>query len=364
MSIRALDLFCGAGGSSLGARAAGGSIVCGIDECALATSTFAANFPNALAINATLSERSGVKLLGAIGKIDLILASPECTNHTCARGGKPRDEESRRSARYVLRFAQELKPRWIVLENVIQMRSWSGYDPLIDELRKLGYFVRPQILDAASFGVPQTRRRLFLLCDRERPPDPVSAPGEPIRPGCEILDPEGVWRSTPLHNGRRARATLERAQRAIRELGRGRPFLVVYYGSDGAGGWHSLDRPIRTLTTLDRFGLVTWRGDTPMLRMLQVPELRRAMGFDDNFRIDMGTRRDRIRLLGNAVCPPVMDAVIRSLTRKDHALASDRREEPSSCPRADRVSVHLVTPDSRFACTSKISGQKNLGLNP
>jgi DNA (cytosine-5)-methyltransferase 1 len=236
----------------------------------------------------------------------------------------------------VLRFARELRPRWIVLENVIQMRSWSGYDPFIDELKGLGYLVRPQVLDAACFGVPQTRRRLFLLCDRERLPDRVTAPERRVRAGCEILDPEGVWRSTPLHNGRRTRATLERAQRAIRELGRGRPFLIVYYGSDGAGGWHSLDRPIRTLITLDRFGLVTWRGDVPMLRMLQVPELKRAMGFGESFRIELGTWRDRIRLLGNALCPPVMEAVVRSLTQKDRALGSDRREETGRYPRVIR----------------------------
>lgn len=98
------------------------------------------------------------------------------------------------------------------------------------------------------------------------------------------------------------------------ELGRGVPFLIVYYGTDGSGGWQPLDRPLRTLTTLDRFGLVTWEGETPMLRMLQVPELRRAMGFDAGFRLDHGSRRDRIRLLGNGVCPPVMTAVVRSLT--------------------------------------------------
>lgn len=154
------------------------------------------------------------------------------------RSGGPRDEESRRSARYVLHFARQLRPRWIVLENVIQMRLWAGYDPLIDELKGFGYYVRPQILDAACFGVPQTRRRLFLLCDRERLPDPVTAPAGPVRAGREILDAEGVWRSTPLQNGRRAGATLERAWRAIKVLGRGRSFLIVYYGSDGAGGWH------------------------------------------------------------------------------------------------------------------------------
>ena len=47
--------------------------------------------------------------------------------------------------------------------------------------------------------------------------------------------------------------------------------------------------------------------------MLQVPELKRAMGFDKDFVLPVGTRRDRIRLLGNGVCPPVMTAVVSSL---------------------------------------------------
>ena len=71
---------------------------------------------------------------------------------------------------------------------------------------------------------------------------------------------------------------MERAERAITALGKRVPFLIVYYGSDGAGGCQTIDRPLRTLTTLDRFGLVTWEGREPMLRMLQVEELRRAMG--------------------------------------------------------------------------------------
>ena len=101
-------------------------------------------------------------------------AFPEYRSHTCAKGGRPRDEESRLSARYVLLFAQQLKPRWIVLENVIQMRWWHGYHPLIEGIRNLGYHVRLQVLDAADFGVPQTRRRLFVVCDREITPAPIS----------------------------------------------------------------------------------------------------------------------------------------------------------------------------------------------
>jgi len=103
------------------------------------------------------------------------------------------------------------------------------------------------------------------------------------------------------------------------------PFLIVYYGSDGSGGWQPIDRPLRTLTTLDRFGLVTWNRNTPMLRMLQPPELQRAMGFNGHYVLPFGTRRDRIKLLGNGVCPPVMKAVVQSLLFRDRRL----RRRPS-----------------------------------
>ena len=176
------------------------------------------------------------------------------------------------------------------------------------------HHVSIQTLDAADFGVPQTRRRLFVICDRRRPPPAVARrPGLPTADAASILDAPGTWAVRPLFSSRRATATLERAQRGIAALGEGVPILIVYYGSDGAGGWQRLDRPLRTLTTLDRFGLVEWHGREPTLRMLQVPELRRAMGFPETFRLDRGTRRDRIKLLGNAVCPPVMQAIVAGL---------------------------------------------------
>jgi DNA (cytosine-5)-methyltransferase 1 len=115
----------------------------------------------------------------------------------------------------------------------------------------------------------------------------------------------------------RAAATIERAKRAMTELGMYQDFLVVYYGSDGAGGWQPLDRPLRTITTLDRFGLVTWDGKVPMMRMLQPSELTKAMGFQEDYSLDgIRSRRDRIKVLGNGVAPPVMEAIIRSLTDK------------------------------------------------
>lgn len=316
MTTRVLDLFCGGGGSSWGARNAGAEIACAVDAWHIAVETYRTNFPGASVINATLDDDSCPSLLGGTGNIDLILASPECTNHTCAKGSRPRSEASRRTANYVIKFAEKLKPRWIVLENVVQMRGWQGYTPLIGDLEALGYDVLPQVLDAADFGVPQTRRRLFLICDREASPDPIKASGKGRRrplTAADVVQLDGPWQSRPLYSDGRAPDTLTRAERAMDELGKGEPFLIVYYGSDGSGGWQPLDRPLRTLTTLDRFGLVTWNRKTPMLRMLQVPELMRAMGFDETYSLPHGSRRDRIKILGNGVCPPVMEAVVSSL---------------------------------------------------
>jgi DNA (cytosine-5)-methyltransferase 1 len=205
-----------------------------------------------------------------------------------------------------------------VLENVVQMRNWQGYTPLIDDLSGLGYKVLPLVLDAADFGVPQTRRRLFLLCDRETLPlevTPAVRRRRRVRSAWDVIKIDGPWESRPLYSENRAADTLARARRAIDELGKGEPFLIVYYGTDGSGGWQRLDRPLRSLTRLDRFGLVTWKGRTPMLRMLQVPELKRAMGFDSSYSLSHGSRRDRIKMLGNGVCPPVVEAIVQRLTQ-------------------------------------------------
>ena len=249
-----------------------------------------------------------------IGPIDLLLASPECRNHTCAKGSAPRDEASRATAMQVVRYARLLRPRWLVLENVVYMRPWSRYQELKSSLEELGYHLAEHTLDASDFGVPQSRRRLFLVGERERRPAAKPQIQRGLRKAARsILDPAGTWKTSSLNCRRRAAATLERARRGFDALGAQTSFLLVYYGSDGSGGWQSLDRPLRTVTTIDRFALVEPRDGGPTIRMLQVPELKRAMGYNDDFLLNEGTRRDRIRLLGNGVCPPVMEAVVRAL---------------------------------------------------
>ena len=104
------------------------------------------------------------------GPIDLLLASPECTNHSCARGKRPRVKASQNTAFQVIRYARAMKPRWLVIENVIDMRPWSRYPELLQSLRDEGYAVAEHVLDSADHGVPQKRKRLFIICDRECEP--------------------------------------------------------------------------------------------------------------------------------------------------------------------------------------------------
>lgn len=318
--IRTFDLFCGGGGSSIGAKRAGAVPLGGVDLWPVATAAFEANLPGAKGYTSDLSQLCPQQVLDDLGPIDLLLASPECTNHSVAKGNKPRCEESKNLAFQVIRFAEVMMPRWIVVENVIQMRTWKSFQEWEGKLHDLGYQTLVLPLEAAMFGVPQRRKRLFVICDRGgTPPTPRPYQKKDATIASVLKKARrGDWSYdfTPLDNGRRAPKTMERAAFAIESIGNDQQFIMVYYGSDGAGGFQTLDRPLRTITTLDRFALVRPNCIGHEMRMLQPSELALAMGFPPSYRFpEIATRRDCVKLIGNAVCPPVMRAIVRAILR-------------------------------------------------
>ncbi len=307
-----LDMFCGGGLGARGAVMAGCTPFLAVDSWSTATATYQDNFPGAKIINSRVEQLAPRRLIGK-QHIDLLLTSPECTSHSPARGAKTGSETSRKTALTALVWAEKIRPRWIILENVPQIRSWRRYPELITGLNDLGYGIKEEIVDASELGVPQSRKRLFITCELDNEPRPLRRYESVQRTARGILDPKGTWDTTPLYSPNRAEGTLKRAEAAIKELGSTESFLLVYYGSDGGGGWQSLDEPLRTITTLDRFALVGKIKGEHRMRMLQPNELARAMGLPSDHKFKHGTRRDKVKLCGNGICAPVMRRVISSL---------------------------------------------------
>lgn len=311
-----VDLFSGGGLGARGAVQAGMTPLVAVDCWDIACRTYEANFPAAKVLNARVEEVDPL-LHVSPSSVDLLLASPECTNHSPAKGSAPRDERSRETVMLTVSWIAALRPRWFVIENVKQMRGWHRYGELLDTLRALGYRMCEQVIDAADFGAPQARVRLFLIGGFGIEPPRLFRQSAGRRPAREILDADGIWPMSPLFSERRAANTVARARNAIRALGRDAEFLLVYYGSGGENTWQTLDQPLRTITTIDRFALVQKCRGRYMIRMLQPTELARAMALPPEHVFPFGTRRDKVRLCGNGVCANVVREIVRHLRLAD-----------------------------------------------
>jgi DNA (cytosine-5)-methyltransferase 1 len=330
------DLFCGGGLGARGAVNAGLQPLVAVDLWNIACQTYSHNFPSATVLNRRIEEIDPLQYARP-GEVDLLLASPECTNHSVAKGAAVRDEGSRETALHTIEWIAALRPRWFVMENVKEMRAWPRYRELHNTLSALGYQVREEVINAAQFGAPQARVRLFLIGGLNMLPPPITPlPCTPVRTVRDILDPDGTWPEQPLFVAGRAVNTVARARNAIRTLGRDAEFLLVYYGSGGERSWQTLDQPLRTVTTIDRFALVRKRHGRYMIRMLQPSELARAMSLPDAHAFPVGTRREKVKLCGNGICATVIETIVEHLKAVEMA-ESDSIARQAECQ--DRIAL-------------------------
>lgn len=266
MSGLIVDLFAGGGGSTGIEAALGRPVDIAINHSPVALAVHEANHPGTRHLTADIWEVRPREATGG-RHVALLWASPDCTHFSIAKGGKPRKQNIRSLAWAVVRWANDVRPDVIALENVAEFKGWGPLDkdgkPVKTRmgqtflrwkraLEKLGYVVDFRILDASHFGAPTRRRRLFLVarCDGQRIvwPRPTHGPGLiPFHTAAECIDwslpcPSIFERKKPL-----AEKTMWRIAQGIRRfvLENRNPFVVKMKGQAHSS---SFGDPVPTIT--------------------------------------------------------------------------------------------------------------------
>jgi DNA (cytosine-5)-methyltransferase 1 len=278
----AADLFCGAGGFSTGLLKAADSCdltvkLLAVNHWTRAIATHSLNHPNVRHLCQSVESCNPLKLFPD-GRLDVLLASPECTEHSYAKGGKPKNDQRRVTAWSILDWAQKLKPKVIIIENVREFGDWGPldeddnpipelrgtiFDQFVATLKALGYTVDMQLLTAADYGDPTTRRRLIIVARRGQcqitwplrthAPHSVleSCDGGSILPWCpasEIIDWSITGQSVFNRPRPLARNTMRRVFVGLEKFS-GMPFIVPQFSGQAP---RSVELPLNTLTTTSR----------------------------------------------------------------------------------------------------------------
>ncbi|MFH1091716.1 MAG: DNA cytosine methyltransferase, partial [Pseudomonadota bacterium] len=391
------DLFAGAGGTSTGAKKAiekdlGGEMdLVAINHWDVAIATHQKNHPAARHYVEDVNIANPREIVTE-GWLDLLMASPECTYYSRARGGKPVHDQGRMNPWAIIRWLTDLNVRCLLVENVWEFTGWG---PLLPDgrpdpkhkgeyfaawykaIKALGYRAEYHELNAADYGDATTRERFFLIARKDRRhiiwPEPThSRTGEITmfghlpkwraareiidwaNPGRSLLDdPKYIKHPLVVNSRRRIARGLEKfggplAPLYIRllglddmagagESGAARPFVMGKNGNSPA--YRGVDEPVPTVTCdgrsvliepvlekvkdgqVDPRRLVLINGEPYLLdirfRMLNNPELARAMGFEDEeTKYEFcGNQEDVTRQIGNAVCVNLAKALVLSILK-------------------------------------------------
>lgn len=185
-----IDLFCGAGGTSTGVEKANykgrkcAKVIACVNHDANAIASHAANHPEAqhytedmqtLDLRPLVEHTAEMRRTYPMAKV-VLWASLECTNFSKAKGGQPRDADSRTLAEHLFRYIQEISPDFIQIENVEEFMSWGDLDengkPIsrdkgrlylnwVENVKRCGYRFDHRILNAADYGAYTSRKRFF-----------------------------------------------------------------------------------------------------------------------------------------------------------------------------------------------------------
>ena len=290
MSMKFIDLFAGCGGMTLGFQNAGFEAVAAFDNWEPAIDVYRANFAHNIRKIDLGNWQESLGILNAY-QFDMIIGGPPCQDFSHA--GKRNEDLGR--ADLTVSFAQivaHTKPQWFVMENVDRTVKSQRYKHAGEILRAAGYSLTQRILDANQCGVPQRRKRLFLIgelglsisvdsrslasyLDNNLTTQPMT-----VRDYLgDSLEIEHYYRH-PRNYSRRAVFSVDEPSPTVRGVNRPIPKTYKVHPKDTA----PISEEVRPLTTLERSYLQT---------------------FPKGFRFT-GSKTDLEQMIGNAV--PVKQA--------------------------------------------------------
>ena len=359
--LTAIDLFCGCGGISKGLQDAGFEILAGVDIEPNYICTFSHNFPNAESLQIDLAETSPEEFMQTVGinrgELDLLAGGPPCQGFSKNVPRKNRFLEDPRNKliEVFLNYCEALQPRFIILENVAEMKN--GFDQIYtDEIlsRLEGYTITQMTLNAADYGVPQRRRRAFFIANREnikfKPPPQTHSKDEvdlfalpnyvtvwqaigdlPSKKHTENKDVPCKYACLPIsdyqksmRNGNQtvknhvARQLQPKQFERISSLKAGQGLkdlpehLQTKGGYSGAYGRLTKEMVSPTITRwVFHSGSGRW-GHPVDKRLLTIREIARIQSFPDDFEF-IGSYTQRAGQLGNAVPPLLAQKIVESM---------------------------------------------------
>lgn len=198
-TVNTVDLFCGAGGATTGLELALEQLGMkhrgiAINHWSVAVDTMKANHPDVDTKRMSIEEAVPADLVPG-GEVDLLWASPSCTHHSRAKGGKPRSNQLRAQPELILTWLDQLFVRRLIVENVPEFVEWgpltkagrpieslkgSCFRAWVQAIEARHYIVEWRVVNCADYGDPTSRRRFFLKavrrgCGRIRWPEPTHA---------------------------------------------------------------------------------------------------------------------------------------------------------------------------------------------
>jgi DNA (cytosine-5)-methyltransferase 1 len=353
-TIYAADLFAGAGGASLGlartCEALGYELeLTAVNHWDVAVATHLKNFPAHVHYCHTVDAVNPLEAVPG-GYLDLLMAGPECTHFSRARGGKPKKKQSRASAFDIIHWLETLYVQNVLIENVKEFLDWGPLDEygkaipglkgrdyrlFVSALEELGYNVRHRVLKSCDFGDPTSRERVFIQATRGAEPSwPVpshvspkhqmSFPSRrPWRTARECIDfsikGTSIYRRKEAGLQPLAEATLRRIFAGVRKFS-GLPFLTsVVNSSSGPNLSRSLDAPTYTVTGQQEQALVE-----PLLVILRSNQGGASLG--EPLRT-LTTSRGHFYLAEPTVCP-LNESIPFLFANRTHATPKDIDADP------------------------------------